>query len=301
MFGTSEAAQDISFPEMKKQEELGAIVQADPDVATVAMALGAGVGSTSQNNGRMFITLKPRDERDASVFQMIARLRPKLAKVKGARLYLQAAQDVTVGARAARTQFQYTVQDANLDELNVWAPRILDKLQVVAGIARRRDRSTGRRNDAAVTIDRDMASRFGIQPQLIDDTLYDAFGQRQVAQYFTQINTYDVIEEILPSLQRDPETLGKLYIRSPGDRPDGADERLRQMDHESGGAAVDQPSRPISCDHDQLQSRQGVALGQATSGDPGRRARIATAARARRRRSRATRRRSRIRCRPCRC
>ena len=105
---------------------------ADPAVATMAMGLGIGVGNAAQNNGRMFITLKPREDRDVDAFQVIARLRPKLAQVPGVGVYLQAAQDVTVGARAARTQFQYTLQDANLDELNAWAPQILDKLQVAA-------------------------------------------------------------------------------------------------------------------------------------------------------------------------
>ncbi len=216
MFGVSEAGQDVSFPEMYRiQEELGRVVQADPAVATIAMGIGAGVGSPAQNNGRMFITLKPLADRDASVFEVIRRLRPKLAQVKGAKLYLQAAQDVTVGARAARTQFQYTIQDANLDELNLWAPRILAKLQSLPEL---RDVNTDQQvagTTLQLTIDRNMASRFGIQPQLIDDTLYDAFGQRQVAQYFTQVNTYYVVEEILPSLQRDPGTLGKIYIRSP--------------------------------------------------------------------------------------
>jgi HAE1 family hydrophobic/amphiphilic exporter-1 len=216
MFGVSEAGQDVSFPEMYRiQQELGAVVQADPAVATIAMGIGAGVGSPAQNNGRMFITLKPLADRDASVFEVIRRLRPKLAQVKGARLYLQAAQDVTVGARAARTQFQYTIQDANLDELNVWAPRLLSKFQSLPEL---RDVNTDQQvagTTLQLTIDRDMASRFGIQPQLIDDTLYDAFGQRQVAQYFTQINTYYVVEEVTPSLQGDPATLGKIYLRSP--------------------------------------------------------------------------------------
>jgi HAE1 family hydrophobic/amphiphilic exporter-1 len=216
LFGTSDAPQDISFAEMaKRQQELGAVIQSDPDVENVAMAIGAGVGNAAQNNGRMFITLKPREEREADAFQIIARLRPKLAQVKGARLYLQVAQDVTVGARAARTQFQYTVQDANLDELNEWAPKILAKL---GGLPELRDVATDQQiagTTLTISIDRDMASRFGIQPQLIDDTLYDAFGQRQVAQYFTQVNTYEVVEEILPRLQGDPKSLEKLYIRSP--------------------------------------------------------------------------------------
>ncbi len=266
LFGTSDAPQDISFAQMAKlQQELGAVVQSDPDVENVAMALGAGVGNAAQNNGRMFITLKPRDEREADAFQIIARLRPKLAKVKGARLFLQVAQDVTVGARAARTQFQYTVQDANLDELNAWAPKVLAKL---AGLAELRDVATDQQiagTTLTISIDRDMASRFGIQPQLIDDTLYDAFGQRQVAQYFTQINTYNVIEEILPRLQGDPNSLESLYIRSP---------TTGQMVPMSAFVRwTTKPVTPLSISHQgqfpaitiSFNLAPGVALGQATA------------------------------------
>jgi HAE1 family hydrophobic/amphiphilic exporter-1 len=216
LYGTTEAAQDVSFHEMYRlQEEVGRIMIADPAIDTVAMGLGAGVGNSAQNQGRMFIALKPHDERDVSIFEVIDRLRPKLAQIKGVRTYLFAAQDVTVGARFAKTQFQYTLQDANLDELSAWSRKILDKLSSLPEL---RDVATDQQNAGAtlsLTIDRDMASRFGIQPQLIDDTLYDAFGQRQVTQYFTQVNTYEVIEEILPTLQGDPATLDKIYIRSP--------------------------------------------------------------------------------------
>ena len=266
LFGNSDAPQDISFAEMmKRQEELGAVVQADPGVATVAMALGAGVGNAAQNNGRMFITLKPREQRDADAFQIIARLRPKLAKVKGARLYLQVAQDVNVGARAARTQFQYTVQDANLDELNAWAPKILAKL---AGLPELRDVASDQQvagTTLTISIDRDMASRFGIQPQLIDDTLYDAFGQRQVTQYFTQINTYEIVEEILPKLQGDPKSLESLYIRSP---------TTGQMAPMSAFAKwTTKPVTPLSISHQgqfpaitiSFNLAEGVALGPATT------------------------------------
>src|SRR6516164_7702319 len=191
LFGTTESGQDISFPVMYRlQQEAGRIVMADPAVDTVAMGLGSGVGAAAQNNGRMFIQLKPFDERDVDIFGVIRRLRPKLAQVPGMRVYLFAAQDVTVGARFAKTQFQYTVQDANLDELNAWAVKILDKL---GSLPELRDVATDQQNSGTtltLKIDRDMASRFGIQPQLIDDTLYDAFGQRQVTQYFTQVNTY---------------------------------------------------------------------------------------------------------------
>jgi HAE1 family hydrophobic/amphiphilic exporter-1 len=266
LFGTSDASQDISFEGMYKlQEQLGAVVQSDPDVATVAMALGSGVGSSAQNSGRFFITLKPREDREADAFQIIARLRPKLAKVEGAKLYLQVAQDVTVGARAARTQFQYTLQDASSDELNTWAPKVLAKL---AALPQLRDVATDQQNSGAtltLTIDRDMASRFGIQPQLIDDTLYDAYGQEQVAQYFTQVNTYEVIEEIRPDLQGKTQSLDQLYIRSP---------TTGQMAPLSAFAKwTTKPVAPLSISHQaqfpavtiSFNLANGVALGQATT------------------------------------
>ncbi|MBS0232126.1 MAG: multidrug efflux RND transporter permease subunit [Proteobacteria bacterium] len=214
--GVSEAAQDISFQAMlSRQEELGKVVASDPGVATIAMAIGAGGSTPALNGGRMFITLKPRSERDASAFQIIRRLQPKLAKVEGARLFLQAAQDVRVGGHATRTEFQYTLQDADSDELNTWAPRILDKLKTLPAL---RDVASDQQSAGmtlTVDINRDQASRYGLTPQEIDDTLYDAFGQRQVAQFFTQQNSYHVVMEVLPSIQADPQSLNKLYIRSP--------------------------------------------------------------------------------------
>jgi HAE1 family hydrophobic/amphiphilic exporter-1 len=265
IYGNSDAPQDVSFEQMVKlQERLGAVVQSDPGVGTVAMALGAGVGAAAQNNGRMFITLKPRDERDADAFQIIARLRPKLAKVQGVRLFLQVAQDVTVGARASRTQFQYTVQDADLKELNTWAPRILARLGQLPEL---RDLATDQQvagTTLTIAIDRDMAARFGIQPGLIDDTLYDAFGQRQVNQYFTQLNTYEVIEEILPNLQGDPKTLDKIYIRSPTSG--------QEVPMSAFAKWTTKPVQPLSISHQSqfpaitisFNLAQGVALGPAT-------------------------------------
>jgi hydrophobic/amphiphilic exporter-1 (mainly G- bacteria), HAE1 family len=214
--GTSEAAQDISFQEMmRRQEALGEIVGKDPAVATYAMALGAGGSSPTINNGRFFITLKPKSERDVSAFEVIARLRPQLEKVEGARLFMQAAQDVNVGGRASRTQFQYTLQDANLDELSEWAPKVLEKLKslpMLRDVASDQQISGGA---LTLTIDRDQAARYGLTPQLIDDTMYDAFGQRQVTQYFTQQNSYHVVMEVLPELQGKVDSLDHIYIRSP--------------------------------------------------------------------------------------
>jgi HAE1 family hydrophobic/amphiphilic exporter-1 len=213
---TSEAAQDISFSEMmRRQEAIGEIVGKDPAVATYAMALGAGGSSPTINNGRFFITLKPKSERDVSAFEVIARLRPQLEKVEGARLFMQAAQDVNVGGRASRTQFQYTLQDANLDELSEWAPKVLEKLKSLPML---RDVASDQQISGAaltLTIDRDQAARYGLTPQLIDDTLYDAFGQRQVTQYFTQQNSYHVVMEVLPELQGKVDSLDHIYIRSP--------------------------------------------------------------------------------------
>src|SRR5947209_13099862 len=165
-----------------------------------------GGGGSALNTGRMYVTLKPQNERDVTAQQVIARLRPKLEKVQGARLFMQAAQDVRLGGRPTRTQFEFTLQDANLAELNEWAPKILEKMRTLPEL---RDVATDQQTAGTtltLTIDRDAASRFGIQPQLIDDTLYDAFGQRQVAQYFTQLNSYHVVLEILPELQGKFET-----------------------------------------------------------------------------------------------
>jgi hydrophobic/amphiphilic exporter-1 (mainly G- bacteria), HAE1 family len=260
---TSEANQDISFAEMKrKQEALGKIVLEDPDVATIAMNIG-GSGRAG-NNGNMFITLKPRSERSANAQQIIARLRPKLEKVEGARLFMQAAQDVRLGGRPTRTQFEFTLQDANLAELNEWAPKILAKMQTLPEL---RDVATDQQTNGTtleLKINRDTASRYGIQPQLIDDTLYDAFGQRQVTQYFTQLNSYHVILEVLPELQGSLDTLNKIYLKSPltGD----------QVPLSTLATWTSVPVRPLSISHQgqfpaitiSFNLAQGVALGQAT-------------------------------------
>ncbi|RDJ21865.1 multidrug efflux RND transporter permease subunit [Bosea caraganae] len=215
LIGSSEAAQDISFGLMvERQLALGKVVSDDPDVASVGMAVGAGSGQTL-NTGRLFITLKPLEQRSASASRIIDRLRPKLAKVEGAALFLQPAQDINVGGRLGRTQFQYTLQDADLAELNTWAPKLLAKLKTVPVLT---DVATDQENQGAtitLTIDRDQASRFGISPATIDNTLYDAFGQRQVAQYFTDLNSYHVVLELKPGAQASPGALSHLYITSP--------------------------------------------------------------------------------------
>jgi hydrophobe/amphiphile efflux-1 (HAE1) family protein len=214
--GISEARQDISFAAMTdRQKALAEVIAKDPDVADVAFCVGVTGGSQSINNGRFWVNLKPRSERKATADQIISRLRPQLARVPGVTLFLQAAQDVSMGGRPARSQFQYTLQDANLDELGAFAPLMLDKMRTIPGL---RDVATDQQSNATtavLTIDRDTAGRFGIQPQLIDDTLYDAFGQRWVTQYFTQLNQYHVVMEINPRFQEDPSALEHIFINSP--------------------------------------------------------------------------------------
>jgi multidrug efflux pump subunit AcrB len=214
LLGISEAGQDVSPQRMMAiQRQLSAILEKDPDVADFVSFFGPSYGNT-QNTGRFVVGLKLRDDRNASATQIIDRLRPKLAQVPGARLFLQAAQDITVGGRIARGQFQYVLQDPDLHELNLWAPRLLAKLKTMPQLA---DVASDAQNAApllTVTINRDAAARFGIQPQQIDDTLNDAFGQRQVTQYFTN-NSYYLVLEVLPQLQGSVQTLDQIYVRAP--------------------------------------------------------------------------------------
>jgi Cation/multidrug efflux pump len=263
--GISETRQDVSFQKMSQiQQALGKIVAADPDVATVAMFVGSG-GGQSINSGRVFISLKPRPERQASATEIINRLRRQLAKVGDATLFLQAAQDINVGGRPARTQYQYTIQDADLDELNTWAPKLLARFKQLPEL---QDVATDQQTNGGtltIDIDRTQASRFGFDPQTIDDTIYDAFGQRQVAQYFTQLNSYHVILEILPELQGNPDSLDQIYLRSP---LTGQQVPLSVL-----AKWTTRPVAPLSVSHQgqfpavtiSFNLAPGIALGQATA------------------------------------
>ncbi|HEX3395976.1 MAG TPA: efflux RND transporter permease subunit, partial [Steroidobacteraceae bacterium] len=211
--GLTDAPQDISFDEMvRRQHGITDVVARDPDVASFGTGIG---GSRPVNTGFVILGLKPRSERSVTADQIIDRLRPQLAKVPGITLFLQASQDLNVGGRTSRTQYQYTVQDSDINELNEWAPKLLaalEKLPMLRDVASDQQTSSGM---LSLTIDRDQAARFGVQPAAIDQALYDAFGQRQAAQFFTQANSYHVVLEITPSLQSDPDSLRKLYLKSP--------------------------------------------------------------------------------------
>ncbi len=261
--GISEMGQDTSFAELARhQAALGEVVRKDPAIDHVAMAVG-GSGNPL-NTGRMFITLKPRDQRDVTADQVIRRLQPELDKVEGARLFLQAAQDVRVGGRASRTQYQYTLQDPDLGELNQWAPKVLDKLKTLKEL---RDVATDQQiagSTLTLKVDRDQASRYGLTMQVIDDTLYDAFGQRQIAQYFTQLASYHVIMEILPELQGEVDSLDKIYLKSPT--------TSSQVPLSTFAKWTTVPVQPLSISHQSqfpaitisFNLAPSVALGQAT-------------------------------------
>jgi multidrug efflux pump subunit AcrB len=213
--GISEGAQDVSPQRMRLLEaEIDQIIGSDPAVQSVQSTIGSSSGQTG-NTGNLNIVLKPRDERDLDASQVIDRLRPRLARVTGAATYLQPAQDITVGGRTARAAFQYTLQDPNIAELPEWSNKLLEKMKTVPEIV---DVGTDLLSNAPqlkVTINRDAASRFGISAQTIDDTLNDAFGQRQITQYFTQLNTYWVILEVLPDQVVTLDTLDRIYVKSP--------------------------------------------------------------------------------------
>ncbi len=214
--GISEGAQDVSPQEMMRlQAEIDKIILEDPGVEGIASQVGTTYGAQTTNTGRFNIMLKPREDRDLDASQIIDRLRPRLTKIIGATAYLQPAQDITVGGRIARAAFQYTLQDPNINELTEWAGKLLDKLKTVPEII---DVGTDLLSSAPqlkVTINRDDASRFGISAQAIDDTLNDAFGQRQITQYFTQLNTYWIILEVLPDMLVTLDTLDHIYVKSP--------------------------------------------------------------------------------------
>jgi len=214
IIGLSEAAQDISFQAMaERQQALLSAVMRDPAVASVGSAVGAGGGNTTVNNGRVYIALKPQNQRPG-VDQVIARLRTSLAKIQGITLYMQAAQDITIGGRVSKTQYQYTLDDADPGELNHWAALFLDKIKAIPGIT---DVATDQLNAGPkldITIKREVASSYGILPFTIDNTLDDAFGQRIVSTMFTTLNQYHVVLEVDPKFQFGPEALNGIYVKS---------------------------------------------------------------------------------------
>jgi multidrug efflux pump len=214
ILGISEAPQSISFEEMAKQQQsLSRVILRDPAVESLSSFIGVDGTNTTLNSGRILINLKPLEERKVSASEIILRLQGELAKVEGVTLYLQPVQDLTVDTRVSRTQYHYALEDPDIDELNSIAPRLVEALRQYPEL---RDVSSDQQNRGlrvSVDMDRSTASRLGITPQLIDDTLYDAFGQRQVSTMFTQLNQYRVVLAVKPDFQKGADSLQAIYLR----------------------------------------------------------------------------------------
>ena len=213
--GVTEASQSVSFGEMSRlQQALAAVILKDPAVESLSSFIGIDGTNQTLNSGRILINLKPIEERKINVSDVIRRVQPQLANAAGITLYMQPVQDLTVEDRVSRTQFQYTLEDPSADELNQYAPRFLDKLKQLPDIRDAASDQQTRGLRATLVYDRDTASRLGITPTMIDQTLYDAYGQRQVSTMFTQLNQYHVVLELMPGFQKSPLDLRDLYIRT---------------------------------------------------------------------------------------
>jgi multidrug efflux pump len=231
ILGLSEGPQWTSFTAMSRdQQALARVILRDPAVQSLTTFIGVDGTNATLNSGRVLINLKPLSERDASATEIIRRLQPELAGLKGMTLYMQPVQDLTVESRVSRTQYQFSLEDPNAEELGIWAPKFVAALRDLPEL---RDVSSDQQNEGLqtlVTIDRATASRLGITPQMIDDTLYDAYGQRLISTMFTQLNQYRVILETKPEFKDHPEDLGSLYVRSSagGQVPLGAISRVQE-------------------------------------------------------------------------
>ncbi|MDB6129639.1 MAG: acriflavine resistance protein [Verrucomicrobiales bacterium] len=215
IIGVTDAAQSISFKSMvEHQRVIAEIVEKDPDVESVASFVGSGTVNPTLNTGKLYINLKSKDNRRTSIEDVIKRLRDSTSDVEGMSLFMQAVQDVQIDSRVSRTQYQYTLQDADEEELSEWSTRLLQEFRNLPQLADVASDQQSHGYQIKVNVDRNKASRLNILPQAIDDTLYDAFGQRQISTIFTQLNQYRVILEASPEFQTSPESLDKIYVKS---------------------------------------------------------------------------------------
>jgi multidrug efflux pump len=262
--GISEASQRISFPAMAQmQQSLAQVVLKDPAVESLSSFIGVDGTNTTLNSGRILINLKPLADRKVSATEVMSRLQPALAQVEGINLYMQPVQDLTVEDRVSRTQYQYSLEDPNVDELNAWSTRFVDTLKLLPQL---QDVATDQQAQGAqstLVIDRVTASRLGITPQEIDQTLYDAFGQRQISTLFTQSNQYHVVLETMPDFQKNPAKLQDIYVQSTS----GGAVPLSTFTHFESGTS------PLSVNHQgqfpvvtiSFNLAGGASLGEATT------------------------------------
>jgi len=288
IMGISETAENTSFAAMsEKQQELAKVILKNGNVDNLSSFIGIDGTNVTPNSGRIQINLKPRDQRKETASEIIRDLQPELARVDGITLYMQPVQDLTVESRVSRTQYQYSMEDADATELATWSQQLLQKLQTIPQL---RDVASDQQNNglqANLIIDRDTASRLGILPQAIDDTLYDAFGQRQVSTMFTQLNQYHVVLEVGPQFKLTPDDLKNIYVKSTsgatsaGTSANGTSATIASANTVAGGTQVplsaftrmEMRSAPLAINHqDQFpvvnlsfNLAPGVSLGEATT------------------------------------
>jgi multidrug efflux pump len=215
ILGISDAPQTVSFTAMaERQQRLAKVILQDPAVDSLSSFIGIDGVNTTPNSGRIQINLKPKNQRDGSASDVIRRLQPQLEQIPGITLYMQPVQDLTVEDRISRTQFQYSLESPDSNDLNTWVPKLMDKLRSLPELRDVASDQLTNGLEANLVIDRDTAARLGILPQAIDDTLYDAFGQRQVSTIYTQLNQYHVVLEALPEFQQNPDSLKSIFVHS---------------------------------------------------------------------------------------
>jgi multidrug efflux pump len=265
IIGISEAPQTISFNGLsERQQQLTKIILQDPAVESLSSFIGIDGTNATVNSGRIQINLKPLSQRKIDASDIIRRLQPELAKIEGITLYMQPVQDLTVEDRVSRTQYQYSLEDASADELNQWAPRLVQKLQALPELRDVASDQQDRGLRASLVIDRNTAARLGVTPQVIDDTLYDAFGQRQVSTIFTQLNQYHVVVEVKPNLQRDPSSLKDIYVR-----PATTSQSATSGQASSGSAKPGSTSATAAASAQSTSSSSAVPLGSFTHFEQG--------------------------------
>jgi multidrug efflux pump len=258
ILGISEARQSISFEEMAvRQQQLNRAILEDPAVASLSSFIGIDGINTTVNSGRIQINLTPVEERRISATELIRRLQTRLAGVEGITLFMQPVQDLSVETRVSRTQYQYSLESPDDDELAVWAPRLVERLQSLPELS---DVTSDQQNEGLqtrVVIDRDTASRLGITPQMIDDALYDAFGQRQISILYTQLNQYRVVLEVQPEYRNNPSDIGQMYVSVPGvgnaagggGTESGAGERGGSRVPLSAVTRIEETTTPLAVNH----------------------------------------------------
>ncbi len=247
IIGVTDAAQNISFKAMlEKQRQVSDIVEKDPDVQSVAAFVGAGTVNPTVNTGRLYIILKPREKRNSSADQIMARLREATKNLQGISLFMQSVQDLQIDTRVSRTQYQYVLEDTNAGELAQWTPKFLEELKKSPALSDVASDQQSEGQQVVVDIDREKASRLGVQIDAIDNVLYDSFGQRQISIIFTQLNQFWVVLEALPNFKTSPNALDKIYVNASGSSQVNANLSASGSVTANGAITTGGPEIPLS-------------------------------------------------------